>query len=286
MKKIIILVSFVCSLVSAGVDVAVSIIPQKSFVEAIGGDKVKVLVMVQPGDSPHTYEPKPSQMVALAQADAYFTIGVEFEKSWMERIKAQNSSMKLFDLSKGITKIPIAEHHHEGESEHHHEDEESLDPHIWVSPANIKIIAKNIYEALIVLDVQNSDYYKQRYEHFLQSIDATDKEIREILATTPKGAKFMVFHPSWGYFARDYNLEQLAIEAEGKNPKPQQIAHLIDEAKEEQVYAVFTSPEFSDIVAKQIAKEVGVPVLKISPLASNWSENLISLAKAIAKGSE
>ncbi len=286
MKKIIVLFSFVCSLVSADVAVAVSIIPQKSFVEAIGGDRVKVSVMVQPGDSPHTYEPKPSQMVAITKADAYFTIGVEFEKSWMERIKAQNSSMKLFDLSNGIIKIPIVEHHHEGESEHHHEDEENLDPHIWVSPANVRIIAKNIYEALVKLDAQNSNYYKQRYEHFLQSIDAADKEIREILAKTPKGAKFMVFHPSWGYFARDYNLEQLAIEAEGKNPKPQQIAHLIDEAKEEQVHAVFTSPEFSDIAAKQIAKEVGIPVLKISPLASNWSENLITLAQAIARSSE
>jgi zinc transport system substrate-binding protein len=94
----------------------------------------------------------------------------------------------------------------------------------------------------------------------------------------------MVFHPAWGYFARDYGLTQLAIEAGGKNPKPQQLMHLIEEAKHEKVKAVFTAPEFSEKVAKQIAKEVGVVVIKVSPLNPNWSENLIQLAKAIAAG--
>ena len=93
----------------------------------------------------------------------------------------------------------------------------------------------------------------------------------------------MVFHPAWGYFAKEYNLEQLAIESGGKNPKPKQLAHLIDEAKEEKVQAVLTAPEFSTSSAKQIAKEVGVPVIKISPLNPKWSENLINLAEAISK---
>jgi zinc transport system substrate-binding protein len=283
MKKIIVLLSFVCSLVSADINIVVSIIPQKIFVEAIGGDKVTVSAMVQPGDSPHTYEPKPSQMISIAQADAYFTIGVEFEKSWMSRIEAQNKKMRLYDLSSGVQKMTIKEHHHGDKYEHEHEEDEGLDPHIWVSPVNVRIIAKNIYEALMSLDAKNSDYYTARYDDFLNTIDATDKEIKEILFKTPKGAKFMVFHPSWGYFARDYNLEQLAIEAEGKEPKPKQITHLLTEAKEEQVRAIFASPEFSDIIAKQIAKELNIPVLKISPLASNWSENLIEFAKAIAK---
>ena len=86
-----------------------------------------------------------------------------------------------------------------------------------------------------------------------------------------------------GYFAKEYDLEQLAIEAGGKNPKPKQIAYLIEEAKEEKVRAVLTAPEFSISTAQQIAKEVGVPVIKISPLSPKWSENLIGLAKAISK---
>lgn len=92
----------------------------------------------------------------------------------------------------------------------------------------------------------------------------------------------MVFHPAWGYFARDYNLKQIAIEAGGKNPKVKQLINLIKEAKEERVKAVFTAPEFSQNVAKQIAKEVGVPVVAVSPLNPKWSQNLIGLAKAIA----
>lgn len=287
-----------CSLIYADLNVAVSILPQKTFVKEIGGDKVNVSLMVLPGNSPHMYEPKPSQMKEIANADIYFTIDVEFEKVWLPKLASTNSKMKIIDLDEGIDKIEMTEHHedeHEKEhkehakhdhdehdkheKEHHHE---GLDPHIWTSPSNVKIIAKNIYETLVNEDKENKDYYKANYEKFLVKINETDKEIKKVLIDVPTGTKFLVFHPAWGYFAKDYGLIQLSIEVEGKEPKPKQVSHLIEEAKEEDVKAIFTAPEFSDKVAKQIAKEVGVPVLKISPLNPNWSENLINLAKAIS----
>jgi len=284
----------------ANVNAIVSILPQQTFVKAIGGDKVNVALMVKPGSSPHSYEPKPSQMKDINNADIYFSIGVEFEEAWLPKFASQNKKMIIGNIAHGIEKLPMAKHHHDEDEhkeekedhdheaheheEHNHDEHEqdSLDPHIWTSTANVKIIAKNIYNYLVKLDRKNEAYYKNNYNKFLEHINQTDRTIKKILIDTATGTKFMVFHPAWGYFARDYGLTQIAIEAGGKNPKPKQVAHLIEEAKEEKVTAVFTAPEFSDKVAKQIAKEVGIPVIKVSPLNPKWSENLIQLANAIA----
>ena len=282
------------SLLQANVNAVVSILPQKTFLEKIGGDKVDVELMVKPGNSPHTYEPKPSQMKAISKADIYFSIGVEFEHSWLPKFQNQNKKMKLANMAKGIKKIEIAAHkHHDREDVHHDYDEhkehahhdhdhDSLDPHVWTNPSNVKIMAKNIFTYLSKMDKANKAYYQKNYEDFIAHINQTDTAIKDILKDIPEHSKFMVFHPSWGYFAKEYNLEQVTIETEGKSPKPKELHHIIEEAKEEKVKAIFTSPEFSDSIAKQIARELNIPVIPISPLNPKWSENLINLAKNIA----
>ena len=278
MRKLIILALLgLTTLTYANINIVVSILPQKIFLKAIGGDKVNISLMVNPGNSPHTYEPKPSQMKDIAKADIYFTIGVEYEHTWLLRFTSQNKTMKVIDLSHNIKKMAMKENHQDDD---HNED--GLDPHIWTSPKNVKKIAKNILDALINQDIENKKYYINNYNKFLQQINKTDKKIKKILTNIKTGAKFMVFHPSWGYFARDYGLIQFAIESGGKSPKPKHIVYLINEAKEEKVHAIFTAPEFSEKIATQIAKEVGIKVIKVSPLNAKWSENLINLAKAIA----
>jgi zinc transport system substrate-binding protein len=272
----------------ANVNAIVSIVPQQTFVKAIGGDKVNISLMVPTGSSPHTYEPKPSQMRDISKADIYLSIGVEFEEAWLPKFVTQNKKMKVVDIGAGVVKIAIDKH-----EDHGHESaekkkpkvdthEDAFDPHIWTSVANIKIIAKNIFENLVALDKENADYYKVNYDKLLVKLNKTDETIKEILKDTPPKSKFMVFHPSWGYFADQYNLTQFAIEAGGKNPTPKHMVYLIDEAKEEKVKAIFTAPEFSESIAISIAKEVGVPVVKVSPLHPKVCENLINLAKAIA----
>lgn len=274
----------------ANVNAVVSIVPQETFLKEIGGDKVNINVMVSTGSSPHTYEPKPSQMKNISKADIYFSVGVEFEEAWLPRFKSQNKKMKIADVGVGIVKIPMIGHHHHNDEPKNksngkidkHEHENELDPHIWTSLVNGKIIAKNIYENLAILDKANEKYYKSNYDKLILKLDNTDKSIKNILKDTKAQSSFMVFHPSWGYFAKDYNLVQLAIEAGGKNPTPKQIAYLIGEAKDEKVKAIFTAPEFSEKVAIMVARDVGVPVIKVSPLSADVCENLISLAKAIA----
>jgi zinc transport system substrate-binding protein len=189
--------------------------------------------------------------------------------------------MHIIDIAEGVKKMHMAQAHHQHETngEHTHAGE---DPHIWTAPENVKIIAKNMYDALAKYDSANAPYYKKNLDAFLASVDETDKQINKILSNLKKSRSFMVFHPSWGYFAKAYNLEQIAVEVEGKSPKPRELVMLIKEAKEEKVNAIFTQPEFSDSAAKIIANELHIPVVKISPMAPNWSENLIHMAKTIA----
>jgi zinc transport system substrate-binding protein len=285
MKKITLIFLFLTSYIFSNINAVVSILPEQTFVKAIGGDKVNVSLMVQPGDSPHTYEPKPSQMVEIAKADLYFAIDVEFEDVWLPKFRNLNPNMQVIDLADNINKMQMQKHQCEEEEEEEHHSEhahEGEDPHIWTAPANVKIIAQNIYHALIQKDPTHINYYKKNLDLFIASIDETDRQIIQILSSVADGEKFMVFHPSWGYFAKAYNLTQIAVEVEGKEPKPKELIHLLKEAKEEKVKAIFTQPEFSDTTAMIIAKELQIPVIKVSPLAPNWSENLMNIASAIA----
>jgi len=279
MKKLfIILVLGFSTLVYANVNAIVSILPQQTFLKAIGGDKVNISLMVKPGNSPHTYEPKPSQMKAISEADVYFAIGIEFENAWLERFQNQNRAMIISDTTKGIVKIDM-NYHSCSDAKHNHSH--AKDPHIWTSPKNVKIMANNMFAKLVELDKENEQYYKNNLADFLQYVDETDKQIREIVE---KDSKFMVFHPAWGYFAKEYGLIQIPIEIEGKNPKPKELKQLIIKAKKENISVIITAPEFSDKIAKQMANELNIPVIKISPLAKNWGENLIKLAKSLKTG--
>ena len=265
--------------VFAKVNVVVSILPEETFVKKIGGEHVVVTTMVQPGMEPHSFEPKPSQMKMLSKADTYFAIGVEFEKSWLDKFKAQNPKLDIVDVSKGIKRIKMLGYHNDKREN----DNNGLDPHVWLSPSNAKIIAKNIYDELVKLDLKNRADYEKGYNDLISQIDKTDKEIKNILKSVKPNTKFLIFHPAWGYFAKEYGLIQVPIEQEGKEPKPKELIKLIKQAKADSVKTIIVEPEFSDKSAKLIAKEIGITVVKISPLNPNWSENLINMAKAIAK---
>ena len=279
MKKLIITTLLLTANIFANINAVVSILPEKTFVKAIGGDKVNITLMVAPGSSPHTYEPKPSQMKSIAKADLYFAMGVEFENVWLGKFQDLNPNMQTVDLSNGIPKREMQAH-----AKHacHGHDEHKKDIHTWTTPDNVKIMVENIYKALSKYDPENEAYYKKNLETYSAQIAQTHNKIMEILTSLPKGSKFMVFHPSWGYFAHAYGLEQLSVEIEGKSPKPKELMALMKEAKKQKIQAIFTQPEFSDATAKIIANELSISVIKVSPLNPKWSENLIGIAKAIA----
>jgi zinc transport system substrate-binding protein len=249
------------------VKIFVSIVPQKYFVEKIGGELVDVSVMVLPGNSPATYEPKPKQMVSLSGTKVYYVIGVPFERIWLKKITAINPKMLLVHTETGIEKAHMNADKREG----------IKDPHIWLSPPLVMVQASNILSGLLKVDPGNSSIYKKNYKKFIMEMVDLDVELREIFLGK-EGASFMVFHPAWGYFARTYGLKMVPIESEGKEPKPAALHRLIKKAKEHDINVVFVQPEFSVKSAKIIAKEIGGQVAFASPLALNWKNNLKEVA--------
>lgn len=267
--------------------VFVSILPQKYFVQRIGGDSVIVEVMVLPGANPAIYEPKPSQMRKLASSAAYFAIGVPFEDAWLDRIAGVNAKMQVVHTDAGIAKLAMAGHHHEKENrEKGHGGEQhghsGLDPHIWLSPPLVKQQAAVIKEALLQLLPNQAEKIHQQYQAFMTEIDQLDTELRATLQGK-KGVGFMVFHPSWGYFAHEYGLEQEAIEVEGKTPKPSQLKELIEHAEEHAIHVIFAQPQFSLKSAETIARAIKGEVILIDPLAEDWLDNMRNVAEKLKR---
>lgn len=272
-------------------DVMVSIPPQKYFVERIGGDRVNVDILLPPGASPATYEPKPQQLQSLSNADAYVRIHVPFEKAWWERISSANSDLQVIDLTEDIDRMPMAfdHHHHHGEEGEHGHDEahghneakaetgDNPDPHIWLSPPLVKEQAQTIYDALVELDPQNESRYQENLTAFIAEIEQLDRDIESTLANV-EDRTFMVFHPSWGYFADAYNLEMIPIEVGGNEPSAAETSQLIKEAKAENIEVIFAQPQFSTRSAETIANEIGGEVILIDPLAEDWLSNMGKVA--------
>ncbi|MGL4620645.1 metal ABC transporter solute-binding protein, Zn/Mn family [Chroococcidiopsis sp.] len=261
--------------------VMVSIAPQKYFVERIGNGYVIVNVMVPPGAEPHTFEPKPAQLKALSHSSAYMRIRIDFESAWMGKIKAANPKMLVVDTTQGIERMPTTAGYQEG-GKARTDKSDNLDPHIWLSPPLVRIQAQTIANALMQLDTKHKQVYQANLERFVADIDTLDADIRKSLQGV-KHRKFIVFHPSWGYFARDYGLEMIPIQIGGQEPRAAELATLITKAKTEDIKVVFAEPEFSTQSAETIAREIGGEVLLLNPLSPDWLNNLRTVADTFAK---
>lgn len=255
------------------IGVIVTIPPQAEFVEAVGGDRVEVEVMVPSGADPHTYEVTPGQMKKAARAALYAQVGsgVEFELAWADKLISLNRDMLVVDCSKGITLIEGLEDDEHGGT---------MDPHVWMSPRNAITMVKNICIGLITVDPENRSYYESNRDAYIAQLEALDQGIREELSDL-RSRTFMVYHPAFGYFAHEYDLTMLSIEEEGKEPTAGALARLIETAKAVGIRAIFIEPQFSPRSAEVIAKEIGAEVITIDPLGRNYLENMQELAGAL-----
>ncbi len=268
---------------SKKMSVFVSILPQRFIVERIGGTHVDVSVMVQPGASPHSYEPRPSQMAALSRARLYFAIGVEFENAWLARLAKSNPSLAVIHTDQNIDKLEMTA---SGEKEHpRHESgeygHEGADPHIWLSPTRVKQIAAVVAASLAGFDSRHASDYRENLARFTESVDSLRRDIDSILQSSPVKS-FMVFHPSWGYFADEFGLSQIPIETEGKEPSPRELTLIADTARALNITTVFVQPQMSQKTAGVLARQLGATITAADPLAYNWDENLRAVARAIA----
>ncbi len=288
----------------AQITVAVSLQPQAWFVERIAGDRVQTVVMIPPGSSPHSYEPRPAQMAALSDAALYFAVGVEFEKAWLDRFSSANRQMRVVHTDRLIQKIEgdgHHHHHHDDDHHHHHHHHEgfmdriraffsapqthhtvSLDNHIWTSPQLALLQARAMAQALAEHDPKGAEDYWSGYARLAKEIARIDSAIAQMLAPY-QGSAFLVHHPAWGYFAQDYGLKQVSVEVDGKEPKPAQLQALIAQSRELGIRTVFVQPQFSKRSAQSVAEAIDGEVRVLDPLSAQWGENLMHTAQKIQK---
>ncbi len=247
---------------SLPIRVAVSIDPQAYFVQQIGGHRVYVIVVLPPGANPATFEPKARTLVALSKADLYFRIRVPFENAWMGKFIAVNPSMKVVDTTEGIRIV-------------------RGDPHVWLSPQLVRRQARTICRALISLDPAGKKVYERHLLSFNRRIDSLKRAIRARFSGIRRKT-FLVYHPCWGYFAREFGLKQVAIEREGKPPGAATMSTIIRLAQREGIHCIFVQPQFDSRSARVIAQQIQGRLVPLDPLSGDWSRNLLDVAGKIA----
>jgi len=279
-----------------------SIPPQAYLIERVGGDLVRVSVLVQPGQSPHTFEPSPSLASALSKSDVCFSIGLPFEDQLIRDVVAANPDLLVVDSIAGLethgmdstagthahdADSTAGTHAHDADStvgthgsdstagldkhgddatgSHHHE----TDPHVWLSPRAAAKIAGNVRDGLAGLDPEGIPLYDENLARLTAELAELDSEIAETLAPY-RGMSFFVFHPAYGYFAREYGLKQIAIEVEGREPGPRDLASVVSEAKERRARTLFLQPQHSSPVAETAAREIGAEIEMLDPLGRDY----------------
>jgi zinc transport system substrate-binding protein len=258
---------------AAPVPVFVSIAPEKWLVEQVGGDLVDVQVLVDKGREPHNFEPSPKQISRLFRSRLYFAMGLEFEQQIVDRIGRSDVNVWIVDVTVGISRIPMA-------GQVAGNGQSGRDPHVWLDPANLKIMAASMARILGQADFSHRAKYRQNLARLVDRLDRLDTAIREKLEPY-RGSTFFVFHPAFGYFAHAYGLKQQAVEAAGKAPTPRQLSSLISRAKKEHVKVIFVQPGFDRKSSEVIAGAIDGRVVPLDPLAEDVAANLELMAEQI-----
>lgn len=254
-----------------------SILPLQYFTDQITGKSYTCEVMVPPGVGPETYNPTPRQMAEMSKAGAYFANGfLGFEEAYLNKFQSINPGLTFINTSTGVNLIH-AEGHDHGDVQH----EKGVDPHTWSSPEGARIIARNIFDGMVKIDPANKEKFQANLDKLLAKIDSIDGAVKTILSNIPSRT-FMVFHPALGYFARQYGFEQLSIEFEGKVPTPRHIQNIVLQAKSQKIAYIMIQKEFDIENAEIVSNETGSKIIQIDPLAYDWPNEMISLARKMA----
>ena len=256
------------------IGVVVSIGPEVQWVNAVGGDKVNVTLMVPPDDDPHTYEPLPGQLKQVSNAKMYAEIGspLEFETNYMGKIEAANPNLLIVNCSQGITLMPNTA---ENESD-------TMDPHDWVDPKDAEVMVNNIYLDLVKVDPTDQAYFEKNRDNYEAQLETLDNYTAQTLKDK-KGTDILIFHPAFGYYAKDYNLTQIAVMINDEEPSPQRIALLLNTAKADNITVMYNEPQYDPSYMQSIASQVNGKVLTVNDLDENYLQNMRNVANAFAQ---
>ena len=263
--------------------ITVSIAPFKYFVKAIGGNDFTVNIMVPPGSDPHIYEPYPRQIVNLRKSVAYISNGyIGFENAWLGRFYETNGKMRILSLSRNIEPLGSEHKNLSGHSE-------GYDPHYWTSPRCAMMMSASVRDLLTGLNPDRREVYNETYRSLIQKIEELDKKADSLFSEVNRKA-FMIYHPNLAYLARDYGLEEIPLEFEGKEPPPSRVKELIDLARRDRITTLFVQREYDTRNAGVIAAEIGAKIMIIDPLSENWYDSLgeiiVDLYNSLAEGSK
>lgn len=259
--------------------VLVSIEPQYFFVKRIAGERLSVSVLVPPGGNPHAFEPTPKQMLNAADSDLWFRIGEPFEIKAAQVLKSHHPHMIIIDTRDGLDLISLNGHRCCSGCHAAHSDDN--DTHVWLSPRLAKIQAKTIANALINCYPQYQSEFEVGFQQLITELDLLDKELQALFANQ-RSKTLLVSHPAFGYLCRDYGLNQLSIEFEGKDPSPQQLTLLLKTARNENIKRVFTQEQYQNKGAILIAKELDAEIYSVDPYSRNYLTNFREMARLFA----
>lgn len=258
----------------------VSIEPLRYFVQAIGGDNFQINTLVPAGASPETYELTPQQVVQASDSKAYFSIGtLGFEQTRLQKLVDNAPNLMVVNCSDSITLLQN-DHHHE----HKTHTTDGIDLHTWMSTTSGKQIAHNVLRALCQVDSANASLYQHRHDSLVHHIDSLDSKIRKTLRPLTHRT-FMIYHPALGYYARDYGLQQVSVEQDGREPSAERMQQLILQAQREKVKVVFIQEEQAGRAAKRIAESAKTKIISIAPLSAEWDKQMLHIAQSLSQTS-
>ncbi len=263
---------------SAQITVAVGIVPQEAFVEAVAADLVSIVTMIPPGYSPANFSPTAAQMQALSDAAVYFTLQMPAEQSnILPKVKDFNSDIEIVDLrAAAAEQYPLlSADEHEAQ-----ENASSTDPHLWLSPKRAIVMVQTIADELSKIDSANEQTYQKNAADYIAELEALDAQITQKLSGL-RQKDFLIYHGSYGYFADDYGLKMVAIEIAGKQATSAELQDVISFALENDIRTVFYQDEFDDNQAQTVAQEIGGTVAKVSPLSKDYIKGLSDFTDAL-----
>ena len=305
MKKIIIVFAVIAALVlgacsldkktadeSEKITVAVSVVPEGTFVRAVAGDLVNIVNVIPTGNSPANYQPTTLEMQAISDADIYFVMQVPAEEAnILPKISDFNEDIVLVNLRDAVSKVyPLRymtghDHDDDAAEEDHDENEQTIDPHIWLSPKRVIVMVNTIADELSALDKENADLYHANAAEYIEKLNALDAEIKSIVDDMANKT-FMIYHGSYGYFSDDYGLQMVSLEADGKAATAVWMQEVIDMALHQGITAIFYQDEFDDNQARTIAEEIDGTVKEAAPLSESYIEELKNFAVALSNNGE
>lgn len=255
--------------------------PQRWLVQQLASNRVQIGLLLEPGQNPHTFEPTARQVKELSAAQVYLLMGLPFERALLKKVQAINPSLQVCDLAAGVPRRMPAAHRTAGASAHDHDMcEEGSDPHVWLTPAAMAIMASNAVTALVRLDPPGQGLYEERLAKLRQQCARLETDLQTMLAPV-RGGVMLTYHSSWGYFTDAYCLRQVAIESEGRAPAARQLAALIDLAQKAHVRRIFTEPPYDPKPCQTLARQIRAEVVTIDPLAEDWETNLRAIAALV-----